>query len=333
MKVFTYSKISDSIASAINESKSRSDSYYIAGGTNLIDLMKDGVVAPSHLVDINGLNMSPVEQTTGGVIRIGALARNSDVANHILIRENYPVLSRALLSGASPQLRNMATVGGNLMQRTRCSYFYDVNVACNKRNPGSGCPAIEGYNRMHAVLGGSNKCIATNPSDMNVALLALDAVVVVTGASGERRVKMADFHKLPGQTPDIETALEPHELITAVELPAGRFDQNWCYLKVRDRASYAFALVSAAVCLHLDSANSNKIKAARLALGGVATKPWRTVEVEKMLLGKVPDERLFKAVADAMMKTAKGYEHNKFKIEMGKRTIVRALKVASAGRS
>jgi xanthine dehydrogenase YagS FAD-binding subunit len=328
MKIFTYSKASGAAAQAIQEATNKTDSAYIAGGTNLIDLMKDMVLTPAHLVDINGLNMSSVTKLDGGGVRIGALARNSDVANHPLIRENYPVLSRALLSGASPQLRNMATTGGNVLQRTRCSYFYDTASACNKRTPGSGCDAIDGYNRMHAVLGGSAKCIAVNPSDMNVALAALDANVFVSSGSGERKIRFVDFHKLPGNTPHIETVLEPYELITAIELPAAGFNKNWCYLKVRDRASYAFALVSAAVCLQMDG---SKIKEARLALGGVGTKPWRASEVEKMLVGKTADEKLFKNVADMAMKSAKGYEHNKFKIEMGKRTIVRALKVAAGG--
>jgi xanthine dehydrogenase YagS FAD-binding subunit len=328
MKIFTYSKDAATPTQAIEEATNKNDSAYIAGGTNLIDLMKDLVLTPAHLVDINGLKMTSVDKLDGGGVRIGALARNSDVANHQLIRENYPVLSRALLSGASPQLRNMATTGGNVLQRTRCSYFYDVASACNKRNPGSGCDAIDGYNRVHAVLGGSAKCIAVNPSDMNVALAALDANVLVSTGSGERKIRFVDFHKLPGNTPHIETMLEPHELITAIELPPAGFSKNWCYLKVRDRASYAFALVSAAVCLHMDG---SKFKEARLALGGVGTKPWRVSEVEKMLVGKTADEKLFKSAAEMAMKSAKGYEHNKFKIEMGKRTIVRALKVAAAG--
>ena len=214
------------------------------------------------------------------------------------------------------------------MQRTRCSYFYDVAGPCNKRKPGSGCPAIEGYNRMHSVLGASSKCISAHPSDMCVALAALDAVVLLSGDKGDRKVKLVDFHKLPGNTPDIETVLLPHELIVAVELPHAGFSKNWCYLKVRDRASYAFALVSAAACLDIEG---GKIKAARLALGGVAPKPWRAEAAEKLLVGKAADERAFKAAAEAAMKPAKGYEHNKFKIELGKRTMVRALKVAAGG--
>jgi xanthine dehydrogenase YagS FAD-binding subunit len=328
MKLFTYSKSSGSTRNAIDESAGKSGAHYIAGGTNLIDLMKDDVVSPAHLVDITSLSCRQIEKIAGGGVKIGALVTNSDLANDTYIRQNYPVLSRALLSGASAQLRNMATVGGNLMQRTRCSYFYDVAGPCNKRKPGSGCPAIEGYNRMHSVLGASSKCITAHPSDMCVALAALDATVHLSGPNGDRKVKLVDFHKLPGNTPDIETVLLPHELIVAVELPHTGFSKNWCYLKVRDRASYAFALVSAAACLDIEG---GKIKSARLALGGVAPKPWRAEAAEKLLVGKAPDERAFKAAAEAVMKTAKGYEHNKFKIELGKRTIVRALKVAAGG--
>lgn len=328
MKLFTYSKASGSVGHALEESAGKSGSHYIAGGTNLIDLMKDDIVSPDHLVDITALSCSQIEKLPGGGVKIGALVSNSDLANDSFIRQNYPVLSRALLSGASAQLRNMATVGGNLMQRTRCSYFYDVAGACNKRQPGSGCPAIEGYNRMHSVLGASSKCISAHPSDMCVALAALDATVHLTGEKGDRKVKLIDFHKLPGNTPELETVLLPHELIVAVELPHLGYSKNWCYLKVRDRASYAFALVSAAACLDIEG---GKIKSARLALGGVAPKPWRAQEAEKLLVGKAPDERAFKAASEAVMKTARGLEHNKFKIELGKRTIVRALKVAAGG--
>jgi len=329
MKLFTYSKAGATAESAIQEKAQKSGAFYIAGGTNLIDLMKDDVVVPDHLVDITAVNCAQIEKLAGGGVKIGALMSNSDLANDTYIRTHYPVLSRALLSGASAQLRNMATVGGNLMQRTRCSYFYDVAGDCNKRKPGSGCPAIEGYNRMHSILGASGKCITAHPSDMCVALAALDATVHLAGPGGARKVKLVDFHKLPGNTPEVETVLEPHELIVAVELPAPvtAYGKNWCYLKVRDRASYAFALVSAAACLEIEG---GKIKSARLALGGVAPKPWRAADAEKLMLGKAADEKTFKAVADAVMKPAKGYEHNKFKIELGKRTIVRALKVAAA---
>jgi len=329
MKLFTYAKAGTTAESAIQEAAQKQGAHYIAGGTNLIDLMKDDVMTPDHLVDITALSCSQIEKIAGGGVKIGALVSNSDLANDPYIRSHYPVLSRALLSGASAQLRNMATVGGNLMQRTRCSYFYDVAGDCNKRKPGSGCPAIEGYNRMHSILGASGKCITAHPSDMCVALAALDATVHLAGPNGERKVKLVDFHKLPGNTPEIETVLNPHELIVSVELPApvNGHSKNWCYLKVRDRASYAFALVSAAACLEMEG---GKIKSARLALGGVAPKPWRAVEAEKLLVGKNADEKTFKAAAEAVMKTAKGYEHNKFKIELGKRTIVRALKVAAS---
>ncbi|MBU6455094.1 MAG: xanthine dehydrogenase family protein subunit M [Cyanobacteria bacterium REEB67] len=328
MKLFSYLKVSGNPEVAVLEAAGKNGAHYIAGGTNLIDLMKDDVMSPAHLIDVNDISCGDIEKLPGGGVKIGALVRNSDLANDPYIRQNYPVLSRALLSAASAQLRNMATVGGNLMQRTRCSYFYDVAGACNKRQPGSGCPAIEGYNRMHSILGASNKCIAAHPSDMCVALAALDAVIHTKGPSGERKIKMADFHKLPGSTPEIETMLAPAELITAVELPAVGFNKNWCYLKVRDRASYAFALVSAATCLEI---SGGKIKSARIALGGIAPKPWRSVEAEKLLIGKTPDEATFRAAAEAALKSAKGYEHNKFKIEMSKRTIVRALKVAAGG--
>ncbi|MBS1998477.1 MAG: xanthine dehydrogenase family protein subunit M [Cyanobacteria bacterium SZAS LIN-2] len=330
MKLFTYAKAGATAESAIQEAAGKKGAYYIAGGTNIIDLMKDDVVVPDHLVDITALNCNQIEKIAGGGVKIGAMLSNSDLANDPYIRATYPVLSRAILSGASAQLRNMASVGGNLMQRTRCSYFYDVAGDCNKRKPGSGCPAIEGYNRMHSILGASNKCISAHPSDMCVALAALDATVHLAGPAGERKVKLLDFHKLPGNTPEIENVLAPHELIVAVELPPtpAAFGKNWCYLKVRDRASYAFALVSAAACLELEG---GKIKSARLALGGVAPKPWRAADVEKMMVGKPADEKTFKAAAEAVMKSAKGYEHNKFKIELGKRTIVRALKVAAGG--
>jgi len=233
-----------------------------------------------------------------------------------------------LLSGASAQLRNMASVGGNLLQRTRCSYFYDVVQPCNKRVPNSGCPAIDGCNRMHSILGASSKCITAHPSDMCVALAALDAVVHTTGPSGDRKIALVDFYKLPGNTPEIETVLLPDELICSVELPPSTFAKNWCYLKVRDRASYAFALVSAATCLEIEN---GQIKSATIALGGIAPKPWRAVEAEKLLVGKAPSEQTFKAAADAALENAKGYEHNNFKIEMSRRTVVRALKVAAGG--
>jgi len=301
------------------------DSVPIGGGTNLVDLMKLHVQNPGLLVDINALPLSQVEEVEGG-LRIGALVRNSDLANHPLVRERYPVLSEALLAGASPQLRNMATVGGNILQRTRCSYFRDVSQACNKREPGSGCAAMEGFNRMHAVLGTSDKCIATNPSDMCVALAVLDATVHVTGPKGERKVTFGDFHLVPGAHPERETVLQPGELITHVTLPASRFAAHSHYLKVRDRASYAFALTSAAVALELDG---KTVKDARVALGGVGTKPWRSPEAEKALIGQPADEVRFKAAAAAALKGAKPQKHNGFKVELARRTLVRALSLAA----
>lgn len=298
----------------------------IGGGTNLVDLMKLHVQNPALLVDINALPLSQIQEVEGGGLSIGALVRNSDLANHPLVRERYPVLSEALLAGASPQLRNMATVGGNILQRTRCSYFRDVSQPCNKRQPGSGCGALDGYNRMHAVLGGSEKCIAANPSDMCVALAALDATVHLKGAQGERQVPFTDFHLLPGAHPERETVLQPGELITHVTLPPSRAAARSRYLKVRDRASYAFALASVAVALELDG---KTIKDARVALGGVGTKPWRSREAEKALIGHPADEVRFKAAAAAAMKGAKPRTHNAFKIELARRTLVRALSLAA----
>jgi xanthine dehydrogenase YagS FAD-binding subunit len=290
----------------------------------LIDLMKMGVETPNELVDINRLPLGQIEELPNKGLRIGALARNSDVAKHELIKTRYPVLSEALLSGASPQLRNMATVGGNLLQRTRCYYFYDPAFpACNKRKPGSGCGAIEGYNRIHAILGQSEQCIATNPSDMCVALAALDAIVRVRGPNGERDIAFADFHRLPGDTPERDTNLRPNELIIAVDLPATSFAARSHYLKARDRASYAFALVSVAVALDLGL--NRKINAARLALGGVAHKPWRANAAEKTLIGQEANEKTFRAAAEAELAPAKAYKYNSFKIELAKRAIIRAL--------
>ena len=261
----------------------------------------------------------------GGGVRIGALARNSDTANHPLIRQRYPLVSQAILAGASPQLRNMATNGGNLLQRTRCYYFTDTTQACNKREPGSGCAAIEGFNRIHAILGASQACIATHPSDLCVALAALDAVVRVQGPKGERTMPFLEFHRLPGDTPQIETNLQPGELITAIELPASNFAARSHYLKVRDRASYAFALVSVAAALEMDG---DTIRSARVALGGVAHKPWRSTEAERVLTGAKANEQTFKAAAEAAVRDAKPQKSNGFKIELSRRTIVRALTTA-----
>jgi xanthine dehydrogenase YagS FAD-binding subunit len=324
MNPFTYSRASDA-NQAVAAVFGKPQAKFLGGGTNLIDLMKMGVETPDALIDINRLPLAQIEELPGGKgVRIGAMARNSELAEHDLIKSRYPLLSEALLSGASPQLRNMATVGGNLLQRTRCYYFYDPAFpACNKRKPGSGCGAIDGYNRIHAILGQSDHCIATHPSDMCVALSALDAIVRVRGPNGEREIPFADFHRLPGNTPERDTNLKPDELIIAVDLPAMPFATRSHYLKVRDRASYAFALVSVAAALDL---NSNKtIKAARVALGGVAHKPWRAEKVESALAGKKADENAFRAAAEAELAAAKGYKYNSFKIELAKRAIVRAL--------
>jgi xanthine dehydrogenase YagS FAD-binding subunit len=299
-------------------------SKFIAGGTNLVDLMKMYVETPSVLININGLDLQKIESFPGGGVRIGALVRNSDLAYHPLIQKRYPVLSEALLSGASPQLRNMATTGGNLLQRTRCPYFFDVSFPCNKRTPGSGCSAIQGYNRSHAVLGGSDQCIATHPSDMCVAMAALDGSIRIQGPDGVRVVPFVDFHLLPGQTPEKETVLKPGELITAVDIPGLPHSARSHYLKVRDRASYEFALASAAVVLGMED---GKIRFARIALGGVGTKPWRAVKAEQLLTGR-PSAELFQTVADAAVDGAKAYTYNGFKIELVKRTLVRALTIA-----
>ncbi|AHL74211.1 FAD-binding molybdopterin dehydrogenase [Stutzerimonas stutzeri] len=306
----------------------RPNSRYIAGGTNLLDLMKENVTRPEQLIDITRLPMTDVEETAEGGLRIGALVSNADLAWHPLVQQRYPLLSQAILAGASPQLRNMASTGGNLLQRTRCYYFYDSTTPCNKREPGSGCPAREGLNRIHAILGHSQACIAVHPSDMCVALAALEAVVHVQGPQGERRIDFADFHRLPGDAPERDNILVDGELITAVELPPQGFAAHSNYLKVRDRASYAFALVSVAAALEMDGAG---IRNARIAMGGVAHKPWRKAEAEAALVGKPADEAAFAAAADILLEGARGFEHNAFKIELGRRAIVRALTDAATG--
>lgn len=320
MKPFAYTRATEQDA-AVNIVSRDKSAKFIGGGTNLLDLMKEDVEQPNQLVDINSLPLTRIEATRSGA-RIGSLARNSDVAYNLTIQEHYPLLSQALLAGASPQLRNMATVGGNLMQRTRCYYFYDTAMPCNKREPGSGCAAIEGFNRIHAILGASEQCIATHPSDMCVALAALDAVVEVQGPNGDRQVPITEFHRLPGNTPQLDTVLQHGELITAVDLPNLSFAKRSHYLKVRDRASYAFALVSVATALDIDK---GIIQAARVALGGVAHKPWRAVAAEKILVGAKANEQTFRAAAEAAVKEAKPQKHNRFKVEMAKRAIVRAL--------
>jgi xanthine dehydrogenase YagS FAD-binding subunit len=323
METFTIQQAIDTSA-AIQAVHSATGSKYIAGGTNLVDLMKMYVETPAVLVDINRLNLNKVESLPHGGVRIGALVRNSDLAYHPLIQKRYPVLSQALLSGASAQLRNMATTGGNLLQRTRCPYFFDISFPCNKRSPGSGCPAITGYNRSNAILGGSDHCIATHPSDMCVAMAALDASIRIEGPDGVRVVPFTDFHLLPGETPEKETVLKPGELITAVDLPHLPGNTRSHYLKVRDRASYEFALASAAVVL--DIANGN-IRSGRIALGGIGTKPWRTVKAEQLLQGYASEE-LFNTVAAAALEGAKAQTYNGFKIELAKRTLIRALAIA-----
>src|SRR5580698_5682665 len=296
---------------------------FVAGGTTLIDLMKLNVETPQTLVDINRLPLTGVESTSDGGVQIGAMVRNSDLANHELIQKPYPVLSQALRSGASPQLRNMATTGGNLLQRTRCYYFRDTAyAACNKRNPGSGCAAIDGFNRIHAILGTSEHCIATHPSDMAVAMMALEAVVHVSGANGERDIPLLDFYLVPGSTPQNENVLQPGDLITYVTLPAPIPGAKSHYLKLRDRASYEFALASAAVVVQIQSGT---IRKARVALGGVGTKPWRSHEAERALEGKSATEAHFHAAAEAALRDAKPQSGNKFKVELAKRCIVRAL--------
>jgi xanthine dehydrogenase YagS FAD-binding subunit len=304
-----------------------SSGRFIAGGTTLVDLMKLGVEQPPALVDVTALPLTQVETLPNGGLRIGAMVRNSDLAHHPEVLKSYPVLSLALLSGASPQLRNMATTGGNLLQRTRCPYFRDpVSGGCNKRNPGSGCSAIEGHHRMMAVLGTSDHCIATHPSDMCVAMMALEAVIHIEGAKGKRAVAIGDFYKLPGDTPHIENVLEKGDLITHVELPPAAGTKQ-TYLKLRDRASYEFALASAAVVVKVENGH---IRAARVAMGGVGTRPWRSHEAESALVDKAATPAVFKAAAEAALKGAKPHTENAFKVELARRCVTRALKVATA---
>ena len=326
MNPFTYVRATNQ-DTAVKSVVAQKRAKFIAGGTNLLDLIKEGVEQPNQLVDITRLQLEKIEEINNG-LRVGALVKNSDMANHPLVRQRYPLLSSALLAGASAQLRNMATTGGNLMQRTRCYYFYNTAMPCNKRLPNSGCAAIEGFNRIHAILGASEDCIATHPSDMCVALAALDAVVRIEGPKGARVIPVTDFHRLPGNTPQIETELQPDELIVAVDLPESPFAPNSHYVKVRDRQSYAFALVSVAAALEMNNGN---IRSGRLALGGVAHKPWRATEAEKILNNSKPNQQTFQAVADAAVRGAKTYEHNAFKVEMVKRAIVQALSTAAQG--
>jgi len=325
MRGFDYERPSAD-ADAIRSGR-ESSARFIAGGTLLVDLLRLDVERPARVVDLNGLSHTALEVSANG-LRIGALVRNSDLAEHPQVIAAFPALSQALLSGASPQIRNMATVGGNLLQRTRCSYFRDVAVeACNKRTPGSGCAALTGYSRMHAVLGVSDRCIAAHPSDMCVALLALDAVVHTLGPRGERAIPLADLHTLPGARPERESVLEPGEIVTHVSLVKSALAARSAYVKARDRASYAFALASAAAALELDG---NLVRAARVALGGVASKPWRCPEVEQALVGKPATKESFQAAAALAMRDAKTTVDNQFKVELGRRVIARALTLAGA---
>jgi xanthine dehydrogenase YagS FAD-binding subunit len=317
-----------SVADALYQMQADGGAKFIAGGTNLIDLIKEHVERPSRVIDITHLPLNRVEESPDGGVRIGALVPNSDVAYHPLIDARYPMLASAILAGASPQLRNMASTGGNLLQRTRCLYFYDRTTPCNKREPGSGCSAIDGINRMHAILGTSEHCIATHPSDMCVALAALSARVMVTGNSGERTIPFADFHRLPGDTPHLDSNLRRDEIITAIELPPQGFARNYTYLKVRDRLSYAFALVSVAVGLELQGGT---IQEARMALGGVAHKPWRDHAAEVRLNRAPPTQENFMDAAKMVLRDARGFGHNDFKIELAQRAIVRALTQAARG--
>lgn len=334
MRPFKYSQPRDA-ASAAQMLTVNPNARLLAGGTNLLDLMKEDVERPDELIDITRLDLAKIKPiTTGpraGGVSLGGLARNTETANHPLVRTHYPLLTQAILAGASGQIRNMATNGGNLMQRTRCPYFYDTSMPCNKRTPGSGCGALEGFNRMHSIFGWSEQCIAVYPSDMAVALAALDAVVTVSDENGKmREIPIADFHRLPDLHPEKDNNLTQGELITAIELPKTAFAGKSYYLKVRDRASYAFALVSVAAGLEM---KGTRIAGARLAMGGVAAKPWRLREAEQLLAGKDMSEAVFEEAAKAAMAEARPLEHNRFKVELGRRSIVRALHMAAQAKS
>ena len=326
MKPFTYERVRTPAEAAAAAQKP--GAKFIAGGTNLVDLMKEDVERPSRLIDISRLPLKTIEETEDEGLRIGAPVPNSDLAYHPLIAQRYPMLASAILAGASAQLRNMASTGGNLLQRTRCYYFYDIVTPCNKRDPGSGCSAIAGLNRMHAILGTSDACIAVFPSDMCVALALLEARVHVSGPNGARTIAFDAFHRLPGETPQRDNNLEPGEMIVAVELPSAGFASNYSYLKIRDRLSYAFALVSVGVGLEIAN---GRIKAARLALGGVAHKPWRDTRAEAALAGQAANEAVFRQAADIVLRDARGFGHNNFKIELARRAIIRALTQAANG--
>ena len=325
MNSFTYTR-AETVDTAISEIKAHHTAKFIAGGTNILDLMKENVERPDRLVDITRLPLRQIETLPDGGLRLGALVTNADTAYHPEIQKRYPLLSKTILAGASAQLRNMATDGGNLFQRTRCYYFYDTATPCNKREPGSGCSAINGFNRIHAILGTSEHCIATHPSDMAVALAALEATVRVSGPDGERTLAMADSHRLPGDKPQYDNNLKAGEIVTSIDLPANGFASNYTYLKLRDRSSYAFALVSVAAALDLEG---DTIREARVALGGVAHMPWRKAEAEALLKGQKATKENFRKVAEALLAGAKGFGANTFKIELAPRAIVRALVMAT----
>ncbi|HUQ66100.1 MAG TPA: xanthine dehydrogenase family protein subunit M [Flavitalea sp.] len=322
---FQYTKAS-STASAVAAIKKDSSSAFIAGGTNLVDLMKKGVTSPQKLIDITHLDLSKIEKH-GNKIIIGSLALNSIVADDEMINKDLPLLALALKAGASPQIRNMATIGGNMMQRTRCPYFNSIDMPCNKREPGSGCGALKGYNRMHAIFGASDKCIAVHPSDMCIALAALDAKVNVIGSKGRRHIEFSEFHRLPGDLPQKDNTLAKDELIVSIEVPENKFTKNVHYLKVRDRSSYAFALVSVAVAL---SVENGSIREAHLAMGGVAHKPWRLSETERFLKGKNISQSVFNEAGQLSVHDAKGYGYNNFKIKLSANSIAEALQIAAA---
>ena len=319
---------SGSVAEALQANTGNPRPRYLAGGTNLIDLMKEDVERPETVVEVAGLDEKTIQRTPQGGLRLGGMLNNTDTANHPEVRRDYPLLSMTMLSAATEQIRNMATNGGNLLQRTRCPYFYETSMPCNKREPGSGCGALNGMNALHAIFGWSEACVATNPSDMNVALAALGATVeVMQPAGGTRRIPFAELHRLPGDEPERDTTLEPGELIVGIELDAPRFSDHYYYLKIRERSSYAFALVSVAAGLQVQG---GRIAAAGLAMGGVAHKPWKLTAAEEYLVGKAPDTEAFEAAAELAMRDARPLEENEYKVEMGRRAIVRALEQAIA---
>ncbi len=326
MNLFAYERAAD-VEAAMQSVNADPAARFIAGGTNLLDLMKENVARPSRLVDITRLPLAAIEDMPGGGLRLGALCTNADTAYHQAVQARYPLVSKAILAGASAQIRNMATNGGNLLQRTRCYYFYDAGTPCNKREPGTGCPAIAGVNRIHAILGASRHCIATHPSDFCVALAALEAVVQVLGPDGARSIPFAEFHRLPGDTPHIDNTLRHGEIVTAIDLPSRGFAEHYAYLKVRDRVSFAFALVSVAAALEMDGGT---VREARIALGGVAHKPWRVPSAEALLRGRPPGKEIFENVAEAYLEGARGQTHNAFKIGLARRAIVRALAQAAS---